>query len=118
MTATAAALTSSETLTSSEIRVTTTRAALRSPALALPLAALFWSRNFVAGRALRGAIDPVTLNFLRWLLALAIIAPFVWQSTWAALPVLRREWRLITALGATGIAAFHILIYLALQSTT
>ncbi len=111
MTATAVAL------TSSEARAAKFRAALRSPALALALAALFWSGNFVAGRALRGVVDPVTLNFLRWLLALAIIAPFVWQSILAALPALRREWRLITALGATGIAAFHILIYLALQST-
>ena len=87
-------------------------AALRSPALALALAALFWSGNFVAGRALRGAVDPVTLNFLRWLIALAIIAPFVWRGTLAALPALRREWRLIAALGASGIATFHILIYL------
>jgi drug/metabolite transporter (DMT)-like permease len=82
------------------------------------LAALFWSGNFVAGRALRGHVDPVTLNFLRWLTALALIAPFVWRSTAASLPVLRREWRLILALGATGIASFHTLVYLALQSTT
>jgi drug/metabolite transporter (DMT)-like permease len=93
-------------------------AAFRSPALALAFAALFWSGNFVAGRALRGQIDPVTLNFLRWLIALALIAPFVWRSTAASLPVLRREWRLILALGATGVASFHTLVYLALQSTT
>ena len=60
----------------------------------------------------------MTLNFLRWLIALALIAPFVWHSAAASLPVLRREWRLILALGATGIASFHILVYLALQSTT
>ena len=91
---------------------------LRSPALALALAALFWSGNFVAGRALRGHIDPVTLNFLRWLIALMLIAPFVRRSTTANLPVLRREWRLILALGATGVASFHTLVYLALQTTT
>ena len=32
--------------------------------------------------------------------------------------MLRREWRLILALGVTGIATFHVLVYLALQSTT
>ena len=93
-------------------------ALLRSPALALALAALFWSGNFVAGRALRGHVDPVTLKFLRWLIALALIAPFIWRGTAASLPVLRREWRLVLALGATGIASFHTLVYLALQSTT
>src|SRR3989337_1381359 len=80
------------------------RAVLLSPALALGLAALFWSGNFVAGRALRGSIDPITLNFLRWAIALAIIAPFVRKSALAAQPVLRREWRLILELGVTGIA--------------
>jgi drug/metabolite transporter (DMT)-like permease len=89
-----------------------------SPALALALATLFWSGNFVVGRALRDSIDPLTLNFLRWMLALGIIAPFVWRSTLDALPALRREWRLILALGGTGIATFHVLVYLALQSTT
>jgi drug/metabolite transporter (DMT)-like permease len=82
------------------------------------LAALFWSGNFVAGRALRGQVDPVTLNFLRWLIALAVIVPFVWRNAVASLPALRREWRLILALGATGIASFHTLVYLALQTTT
>ncbi len=93
-------------------------AVLRSPTLALALTALFWSGNFVAGRALRGQVDPVTLNFLRWLIALMIMAPFVWRSIVPSLKVIRREWRLILALGATGIASFHILVYLALQSTT
>jgi drug/metabolite transporter (DMT)-like permease len=103
---------------SPDLNTTKTPALLRSPAVALALAALFWSGNFVAGRALRGHVDPVTLNFLRWLVALALIAPFVRQSTAASLQVLRREWRLILALGATGIASFHTLVYLALQSTT
>lgn len=91
-------------------------AMLRSPALALALAALFWSGNFVAGRGLRGQIDPLTLNFLRWLIAFVLILPFVWRQT--DFRVLRREWRLILALGATGLAAFHTLVYVALQTTT
>lgn len=91
---------------------------LRSPALALALAALFWSGNFVAGRALRGQVDPVTLNFLRWLIALGLIAPFAWRSAAGSFPALRRSWRLILALGATGIASFHTMVYVALQTTT
>jgi drug/metabolite transporter (DMT)-like permease len=88
------------------------------PSMALVLGALFWSGNFIAGRALRGQIDPLPLNFLRWSLALLILAPFVWRSVAASLPVLRREWKLIMALGATGLAGFHSLTYLALQTTT
>ncbi len=110
-------MTTAESMTSVDVGAKA-QTILRSPALALALAALFWSGNFVAGRALRGDVDPVTLNFLRWLIAFALIAPFVWRSTAASLQVLRREWRLILALGATGIASFHTLVYLALQSTT
>ena len=88
------------------------------PILALMLASLFWSGNFIAGRALRGLIDPLTLNFARWALALVLMGPFVWRDVVASMPVLRREWRLILALGTTGIAAFHTLVYFALQRTT
>jgi len=93
-------------------------ARFRSPRLALTLAALFWSGNFVAGRALRGQIDPVTLNFTRWLIAILVFAPFVWRGVRAKRAILRREWRLVAALGATGIAAFHTLNYFALHTTS
>ncbi|HLH89724.1 MAG TPA: DMT family transporter [Xanthobacteraceae bacterium] len=89
-----------------------------SPALALTLAALLWSGNFVAGRALRAQVDPLTLNFARWLIALVILAPFVWRDVRANFSAMAREWRLLLALAATGIAAFHTLTYLALETTT
>jgi len=91
---------------------------LRSPILALTLAALFWAGSFVVGRALRDDIDPVALTFFRWLISLLVFAPFVWRDiTSHALAVLR-EWRLIVGLGATGIALFHPLVYMALQHTS
>ncbi|HXD44341.1 MAG TPA: DMT family transporter [Pseudolabrys sp.] len=93
-------------------------APLHSPQLALMLAALFWSGNFIAGRMLRGQVDPVTLNLLRWLGALLIFLPFVWRGLRAHHRALWREWRLILALGATGIAAFQTLNYVALQTTS
>jgi drug/metabolite transporter (DMT)-like permease len=86
--------------------------------LSLSLAALFWAGNFVAGRALRGDVDPVTLNVLRWLLCLALFLPLVGGNLLRHWPVVRREWRLLVGLGATGIAAFHTLVYLALVETT
>jgi drug/metabolite transporter (DMT)-like permease len=89
-----------------------------SPAVALSLATLFWAGNFVAGRALRGQIDPLTLNFVRWLVAFVVLAPFVWRDLRANIAVVLREWRLLLGLGATGISTFHTLNYIALQTTT
>jgi drug/metabolite transporter (DMT)-like permease len=84
----------------------------------LALAALFWSGNFIAGRALRGQIDPLMLNFARWSVALVLLAPFAWRDAFRNAGAVRREWRLILGLGASGIAAFHTLVYFALQTTT
>ena len=56
--------------------------------LLLASANLFWSGNWIAGRALRDAFDPVSLNFWRWVVATVALAPF-------ALPALRGKWPLI-----------------------
>jgi drug/metabolite transporter (DMT)-like permease len=91
---------------------------LRSPILALTLAALFWAGSFVVGRALRDNVDPVALTFFRWLISLLVFAPFVWREIASHARVVLREWRLIVGLGATGIALFHPLVYVALQHTS
>ena len=86
--------------------------------LALACAALLWSGNFIAGRALRDDIAPTTLNLLRWSLCLLLLAPWVAAKCWRHRRVVVREWRLLLALGATGIAAFHTLVYVALTTTS
>lgn len=91
---------------------------LRSPHLALAAAVLFWSGNFIVGRAFRGEISPVSLNFARWVLAFSVLAPFVARDVIAARAAILREWRLILLLGCTGIASFHTIVYLALLQTT
>ena len=86
--------------------------------LALGAAALFWSGNFIAGRALRDDIDPVALNLVRWGLCLVLFLPLVGGKLVRQRHVVLREWRLVLGLGATGIAAFHTLTYQALSHTT
>jgi drug/metabolite transporter (DMT)-like permease len=85
--------------------------------LLLAAANLFWSGNWIAGRALRDAFDPLTLNFWRWLVATLVLAPF-------ALPRMRGKWGevrghagILLALAFTGVALFQSLVYLGLRST-
>jgi len=85
---------------------------------ALSLATLFWSGNFIIGRALRDDIDPVTLNTLRCLLCLVLFLPLVGRRLLRHRTVVRREWRLLLALGVTGIAGYQTMVYLALSHTT
>ena len=84
----------------------------------LALANLLWSGNWIAGRALRDVFDPVTLNFWRWLIAAAALAPFALPALHGKAGLVRRHAGMLILLSLTGIVAFHILVYLGLRSTT
>ena len=88
------------------------------PYLILPLAPVFWSGNFVLGRAVRTALPPIGLAFWRWCVASIIVGS-------VALPHLRRDqaqilrhWKIIFLLSILGITAFNTLVYTGLQYTT
>ena len=84
----------------------------------LAAANLFWAGNWVLGRALRGAFDPVSLNFYRWLVALVALAPFALPGLAAKRDVIRRHAGLLALLALLSVSVFQSLVYLGLQSTT
>ena len=91
----------------------------RTQALALlALASLMWAGNWVTGRALRDAYDPVTLNFGRWLVAVIALAPFALPAMKGAWPAVKRDFGLLLLLAFTGVALFQSLVYLGLRTTT
>jgi len=85
--------------------------------LLLALANLLWSGNWIAGRALRDAFDPVTLNFLRWLVAVAVLAPFALPGLRGKWPLIRHHAGILLLLAFAGVALFQSMIYLGLRST-
>jgi drug/metabolite transporter (DMT)-like permease len=90
----------------------------RTAYLFLSLSALFWSGNFVVGRAVAGQADPLALNFWRWVFALVLLLPLTWTRVRRSKGLLRERWPLVVTLGATGIGLFHVLVYAALTYTT
>lgn len=91
----------------------------RLTAFALLAAAnLFWAGNWVAGRALREAFDPATLNFWRWVIAVLVLAPFALPALRGQGPTLRRHAGILLFLAFSGVALFQSLVYLGLRSTT
>jgi len=88
------------------------------PYLLLALASLFWAGNWVTGRALREDFGPLGLTFWRWLMALAVLGPFVWPAVREKEPLLRRHWRLIAMLSLLGVVLFQTFVYVGLRSTT
>ncbi len=84
----------------------------------LVLSNLLWSGNWVIGRAVRDAFDPIALNFWRWLVAALVMAPFGLAEAVRARAVIRRHARLLALLALLGVVGFQTLVYLGLRSTT
>ena len=84
--------------------------------LLLGLSNLFWAGNWVIGRALRDSIEPVTLNFWRWLIAALVLAPFAVPAIAANQGAIRRSAGLLLLLALTGVALFQTLVYVGLRT--
>nr|WP_321483608.1 DMT family transporter [uncultured Cohaesibacter sp.] len=84
----------------------------------LALATLCWGGNVVIGRAVRGDLPPLGLSFWRWFFCCLILLLFTARKLPGNWPVIRKHWKLLLAMAATGIAAFNPLQYQALHSTT
>jgi drug/metabolite transporter (DMT)-like permease len=86
-------------------------------ALLLTVPPLLWAGNAVVGRLVREMVSPMTLNFVRWLLAFVLLLPI-------AAAVLRRgsplwaHWKRFAVLGLLGIGCYNAFQYLALQTST
>jgi drug/metabolite transporter (DMT)-like permease len=79
---------------------------------------LLWSGNWILGRALREAFDPISLNFWRWLVAALVMAPFAAGAVRSRISLIRQHAGLYALLALTGVAGFQSLVYLGLESTT
>ena len=89
-----------------------------SPYLLLTLTSLFWSLNWVIGRAIVGHVSPLTLTFIRWVVAVAVMLPFAWPGIRAHWPLIRRSWKVIAWLGFWGTGLHNAFAYFGLQYTT
>ena len=90
-----------------------------TPRLALLLTTppLLWAGNAVVGRLVRDDIPPMTLNALRWALALLLLAPLSWPLLADPREALRR-WRSLAWLGFLGMGCYNALQYLALHTSS
>jgi drug/metabolite transporter (DMT)-like permease len=84
----------------------------------LILANLFWAGNIVLGRGVTGTVPPIALAFWRWTGAFLVAVGFAWPHLRDDLPILRRHWRMMLLLSATGIATYNTMSYIGLTSTT
>ena len=84
----------------------------------LILTTLFWSGNFIVGKAASlFEIPPFTLNFYRWTFAWLILAPFTLNEIVAKKNYILENIKLIIILGITSITIFNSIVYYSLNFT-
>ena len=86
-------------------------------ALLLIIPPLLWAGNAIVGRMVHTLVPPITLNFLRWAIALLILLPLA-GSIYRPGSGLWTHWRRFALLGLLGVGIYNALQYLALQSST
>ncbi|MEU9591223.1 DMT family transporter [Streptomyces sp. NPDC048193] len=87
---------------------TTTPAAL-GLALAV-LATLVWSGSFVTSRALGDSVPPVQHAFWRWVVALAVVAPFGARRAWRQRELIRRHLGFTVLASLLGVTVYNTLV--------
>ncbi|MFF2347840.1 DMT family transporter [Pseudarthrobacter sp. NPDC058119] len=80
-------------------------------------ATLFWAGNYVVGAGAVHNIDPLSLVFLRWAVALVpllLIAQLVEKPCWRSVAA---AWPWLLALSVCGLLGYNLLLYFALEHT-
>jgi len=89
-----------------------------NPYVVLSLASLCWSGNHLMGRAIAGHVPPLTITTLRWLLAAAVLFPFIRGHLARDWPLIRGHLGVLTYLALIGGGVFGALQFVGLQLTT
>src|SRR4029079_377767 len=88
------------------------------PGTLLSLTSLFWAGNMVIGRAVADAMSPIGLSYWRWVIVIAVLAPFCWREVLAKRTQLSRSWRILLLLSVMSTGLYSALTYWSLHYTT
>ncbi|MGC4059861.1 MAG: DMT family transporter [Aquabacterium sp.] len=83
----------------------------------LLLPPMMWAGNAVVGRLLVGAMPPVAMNALRWLIVAVLLMPLAWRQL-RDLSAIRQRWVYLACIGMLGVGSYNALQYLALHTST
>ena len=79
--------------------------------------ALFWSGNFILGRAFANDIPPMSLSYWRWTVALLVFLPFSLHRLYIDRQIILQHLGWIVFMGVFGVAGFNTFVYIGLNDT-
>ncbi|MBU9713149.1 DMT family transporter [Evansella tamaricis] len=88
------------------------------PYILLSFAMLFFSGNFIVGKAFEGIIPPFTLALFRFSSAILLLLPFCYKTLKLNIPLWKQEWRPLVGLSVFGIVLFNSCLYLSVNYTS
>lgn len=88
-----------------------------STILLLIIPPFLWAGNAVVGRLISDQVPPITLNFMRWSIALLILLPFGYAAFKRGSGLLT-NWRRYALLGFLGVGMYNTLQYMALHTSS
>lgn len=85
---------------------------------ALVVTSMLWGSNAVVARVLLDGISATWLAWLRWVVVLAMLSPFVWPERRAIVAALRSHPRELAIFAVLGFAPQNVVVYSGLSGTT
>jgi drug/metabolite transporter (DMT)-like permease len=85
--------------------------------LLMILTTMFWGSSFVAGKIALPEFPPMTLTFFRFIIATAIIFPYMWSKSSVKVPE-RKDIPLLFGLGFLGVSGYFAFQFTALLYTS
>lgn len=84
----------------------------------LTTTSLCWATNVVLSRVAVGEVSPFALVTLRWIVVLSVLGVFAHRQIREDLPLLRKQWIYLAAMGAFGYSVFNGMLYTAAHHTS
>ncbi|OHD80704.1 MAG: hypothetical protein A3J97_06020 [Spirochaetes bacterium RIFOXYC1_FULL_54_7] len=81
------------------------------------LATALWSGNLLVARTFKASIPPVSLGFMRWMVAFLVFTPFALKGAMREWQALKRHWAYVVITGFLGVSLFNTLVYYAGRTT-
>lgn len=94
------------------------RRAYHNAYLLLTLTMMMWGANAVVARMASGAVSPMALVFLRWIMSLALLALIARRKVVLEWPILRQRWRFVLIMGFVGYTVTNAMYFFAAHLTT
>lgn len=81
------------------------------------LATILWSGNFIVARDVKEAIDPISLSFYRWVVAVVFLLPFAIKNSILKFNVIKINFLYLSIVSVLGVSVFNTFLYIAAHTS-